>query len=289
MQKDNYFDIDEKYRTYENSKSVIIPVPFDKTTTYGKGSNFGPKAILDATSQVETYDIETQCEPYLCGIYAEKEIKADTSEQMLSQVREMTKLHLKNNKFPIILGGEHSVSIGSMDVVAENFPKLSVLQIDAHADLRADYKGSKYNHACAMHSISKKVPLVQLGIRSLDVDEKEYVKDKKNVFYAHKICDSSNLDWIDDVVKQLTDDVYITIDLDGFDPSVISATGTPEPGGLQWYPVLALLKKVFQTKNIIAADIVELCPPLEPYSSISAFTAAKLLYKLLAYKFYLKK
>ena len=191
---------------------------------------------------------------------------------------------LKSGKFTVVLGGEHTVSIGSVKAHAEKFKGVSVLQLDAHSDLRQEYLGSKYNHACAMARIREFCPIVQVGIRATDISELEYM-DRKDVFLAEDIfCrkEYGNYKWVDKAVKRLNENVYITVDLDVFDPSIMPGTGTPEPGGLGWYDVLMLVKKTMMQKNVVGFDIVELCPN---EGRVSEFTAAKLLYKMLSYKF----
>lgn len=274
--------VDRKYATYNKSKVVLVPVPYDGTSTWGKGADKGPEAFLEAAENMEIYDIETQSEPYKEGIFLTPPVTENSSpEKMVEAVHLAVKKHLEKDKFVTLFGGEHSVSIGSIRAFGEKYGKINVLQLDAHTDLRPEYHGSKCNHACAVFEANKEQHLVQVGIRSMDTEEVPYVK-KENIFYAHDIAKQT--DWQKKVLARLDDKpTYITIDLDGFDPSICPSTGTPEPGGLEWYPTLELLKKVIQQKNVVGFDIVELAPNENDKSS--DFLAAKLYYKMLAYHF----
>ncbi len=277
-----YAGIPREYASLDKSKIVLIPVPYDGTSTWGKGADKGPEAFLEASENMELYDIETDTEVYKQGIHLTEAITENTSPKaMVDAVYAFTKKQIKRNKFVTLFGGEHSISIGAIRAFNESFDNITVLQIDAHADLRSSYEGTKYNHACAMHEANQNTNLVQVGIRSMDVSEKDFMIEE-NVFFAHDMASDDY--WIDNVINQLGDNVYITFDLDAFDPSILPATGTPEPGGLFWYETLDFLKQVFTEKNVIGFDIVELCP--NKYSKASDFVAAKLYYKMLSYKFY---
>ena len=284
MKKSSTFaGIPNENSLFENSKVVLIQVPYDMTSTYGKGADKGPKAILDASENMELYDIETQSEVYLQGVYLAPIVTENKSpESMVMAVEACVKKYIDTDKFVTMLGGEHSVSIGSIRAFKKKFSNLSVLQIDAHSDLRPSYNGSKYNHACALHEASKTTNLVQVGIRSMDVIELPFLK-KEKLFTSYTI--RSNKNWKEDVIKSLGENVYITIDLDAFDPSIMPSTGTPEPGGLFWNETLDLLKQVFKNYNVVGFDIVELAPIKE--LPAPDFMAAKLYYKLLSYKFHL--
>lgn len=276
-----YAGIDEKFASAESSKIVLIPVPYDGTSTWGKGANKGPEAFLHASENMELYDIETDSEVYKQGIHLADAITEDSSpEAMVTAVHATVKETIKRNKFVTLFGGEHSVSIGAIRAFNECFDDLTVLQLDAHADLRKEYEGSTYNHACALYEANETTNLIQVGIRSMDAAEKT-VMNEDNVFFAQDM----NLDdyWMDTAVDLMTENVYITLDLDALDPSIMPATGTPEPGGLLWYETLEFLKKVFEEKNVVGFDIVELCP--NDIDKSSDFLAAKLYYKMLSYKF----
>jgi len=274
-----YAGIPEENATLENSKVMLVTVPYDGTSTWGKGADKGPELFLDASENMELYDIETATEPYLEGVYLAGEVTEDSSpEAMTEAVYQKTKEMLQHDKLFTLFGGEHSVSIGSIRAVGEKYENLTVLQLDAHTDLRPEFHGSTSNHACAVFEANQKHNLVQVGIRSCDVEEMQYVP-KGQCFWAHEIAENPN--WIEDVLSKVSGNVYITIDLDAFDPSIAPSTGTPEPGGLAWYPTLKLLKKVFEKCNVVAFDIVELMDSANPKPT--AFLAAKLYYKMLAY------
>ena len=281
MNKRTYAGIPEQYAKKETSSVVLIPVPYDGTSTWQKGADKGPNAFLEASENMELYDIETDSEVYKEGIFLEDPILENSCpKEMVEAVHRLVKKHLTMNKFVTTIGGEHSISIGTIRAFNERFENLTVLQLDAHADLRKEYEGSSCNHACAMYEANQNTNLVQVGIRSMDVSEKQ-VMNKENVFFAYEM--EQNQYWPDNVIERLGNDVYITIDLDAFDISILPSTGTPEPGGLFWYETLRFLKRVFDEKNVVGFDIVELCP--NPTDKSSDFLAAKLYYKLLSYKF----
>ena len=280
-----YAGIPGENATLENSKVMLVTVPYDGTSTWGKGADKGPELFLDASENMELYDIETATEPYLEGVYLAGEVTEDSSpEAMTEAVYQKTKEMLQHDKLFTLFGGEHSVSIGSIRAVGEKYENLTVLQLDAHTDLRPEFHGSTSNHACAVFEANQKHNLVQVGIRSCDVEEMQYVP-KGQCFWAHEIAENPN--WIEDVLSKVSGNVYITIDLDAFDPSIAPSTGTPEPGGLAWYPTLKLLKKVFEKCNVVGFDIVELMD--SPMAKPTAFLAAKLYYKMLAYYHLSKK
>jgi agmatinase len=276
-----YAGIPKEFATLERSKTALITVPYDGTSTWGKGADKGPEAFLEASENMELYDIETNYEVYKEGVYLnEMPQDFESPADMVAKVHDEVKEFILKNKFVTLFGGEHSVSIGSIRAFSETFQNLTVLQIDAHADLRNEYDGTPYNHACAMHEASKTTNLVQVGIRSMDISEKKFM-NTDNVFFAHSMAEDDF--WQDKALDLLTDNVYITIDLDGFDPAIFPGTGTPEPGGLYWYETLAFLRSIFETKNVVGFDIVELCP--SENDRVSPFNAAKLYYKMLSYKF----
>jgi len=276
-----YAGIPEENAQLETSKIVLIPVPYDGTSTWGKGADKGPEAFLSASENMELYDIETEQEVYKQGVFLAPAVTENsTPEAMVDAVHASAKSYIKKNKFVTLFGGEHSISIGSIRAFNECFENLTVLQIDAHADLRPSYGGTTCNHACAVHEASQTTNLIQVGIRSMDAVELNFMNREKT-FFAHEMAEDDY--WADKVVDLCTDHVFITIDLDAFDPSICPATGTPEPGGMLWYETMNLLKEVFKQKNVVGFDIVELCP--NAASKPSEFLAAKLYYKMLAYKF----
>lgn len=278
--KTNYAGIPDKYARLDDAQVVLIPVPYDGTSSWVKGADKGPDAFLNASENMELYDIETKSEVYKKGVYLAPAVSENASpEKMVEAVHKIIKSYLQQDKFVTLFGGEHSISIGSIRAFNEHFEDLTVVQIDAHADLRPSYEGSSCNHACAVHEASKNTNLIQVGIRSMDSSEVEHM-DEGRTYFAHDLYD----DWMDDAIGQMTPNVFITIDLDAFDPSILPSTGTPEPGGLFWYETLDFLKMIFKKKNVVGFDIVELCPNENEKSS--DFLAAKLYYKMLSYKFY---
>lgn len=279
-----YAGIPPKYGEYQNAKVVLLPVPYDGTSTWQKGADKGPDAFLNASENMELYDIETNQETYKIGVHLMDAVKVNSSpEAMTKAVYKTVKEQIAAKKFVTLFGGEHSVSIGAIKAHYEQYKDLTVLQIDAHADLRPEYEGSKCNHACAVYDASKNTNLIQVGIRSMDASELQYM-DKGKVYFGHRIHD--NHSWMGHSIEQMTNDIYVTIDLDAFDPSELPSTGTPEPGGLKYYQMLTYLKMVFKQKNVVGFDIVELCP--SEANKASDFLAAKLYYKMLSYKFDLK-
>ena len=287
MPPENFGGLPEELSTYETSRATIFPVPLERTTTYEHGTRNGPAAILAASRNMELYDEELELEPYKeIGIHTLPPI--DTMDGMLDEV--LTELFtaqcalLEDEKFPVALGGEHSLTPPLVSAVAKKYKDLSVLQIDAHADLRDEYQGNPSSHACAMRRVLEFCPAVQVGIRSLSVEEAEAVpKLKTNVYWAKDIIRAPLKPWIAKVLADLSPNVYLTIDLDGFDPSLVPATGTPEPGGLDWHQVTSLVRAVASHKKIVGMDVVELLPL--PGHHASDFLAAKLIYKCLGYIF----
>ena len=287
----NYAAIDEEYSGFKKAKVVILQAPYDKTATYRKGTVNGPAAIIEASKKMELYDDELNQETYRIGMHtmdplAVAELKP---EEMVDKVYQSTLELLKANKFPVMLGGEHSVSIGSVKACKEIYPNLSVLHLDAHYDLRNEYYGSKLNHGCVSRRISEICPVVQAGTRSCSKEEKEFLAGQPNgrikIMNVYDILEAPF--WKDAVSKGLSENVYITIDLDVFDPSLMPAVGTPEPGGIGWYEMLDLLRDVTKDKKVVGFDVVELCPIKDQVAS--DFLAAKLVYRLLGYIFPTKK
>jgi agmatinase len=277
----NFGYLPVEYSGLEHASVVVIPVSYDRTSTWLKGAAKGPTAIIEASAHMELYDIETDSEVYRKGIFTAEFIDGELlPEDMVEKVREEIQRYLGNDKFAVVIGGEHSISTGSVRAHIAKNVDITVLQLDAHCDLRHEYKDSKYNHACVMARISELCPIVQVGIRSMDSSEKQTI-DQSRVVFAKDTSENNN--WIKKVLSKLSDKVYITIDLDVFDPSIMPSTGTPEPGGLLWYDVLELLRAVFENKNVVGFDVVELCP--NERNKAPDFLAAKLIYKLLSYKF----
>ncbi|MBI3326129.1 MAG: agmatinase [Nitrospinae bacterium] len=273
---------------FERAQVVILPIPYEQTTTYGTGTRDGPRALLNASRNMELYDEELDDEVYQVGIHTLREVETEASgpEAMVNRIAEVARELLRHGKFVVGLGGEHTVSVGLIRAFAERYPGLSVLQFDAHADLRDTYHGTPFSHACVMRRAAELVPVVQVGIRSLSREEAEFVKQgKTRVFYAPQVLGSPALATA--IANALTEQVYITVCLDAFDPSIMPAVGTPEPGGLGWYDVLNIVRRVAETRHILGFDVVELFPI--PGHVAPDFLAAKLVYKLLGYRFRLGK
>lgn len=280
---ESFLAIPDAEAPFETSPVVILPVPYEATVSYMGGTRFGPRALLHASRFLETYDHELDFEPYLVGVHTLPELMLPDSgpEDALDELRRAYEMLLDAGKFVIMLGGEHSIS--GPPIMAHAGRKgpgfLSVLQLDAHCDLRSEYEGTPFSHACVMHRVHEEVNLVQVGIRSLTREERELTRTREiPVVFGYEL---HTTDWIDRVVKQLDDSVYITVDVDYFDPSLMPATGTPEPGGGDWYPTLDLLERIFREKHVLGCDVVELAPI--PGVVAPDFLAAKLVYKLIAY------
>ncbi|EHP45506.1 agmatinase [Odoribacter laneus] len=281
MEKLNYGGLDNEFTAYENARIVILPVPYDGTSTWLKGADKGPQAILEASANMELYDIETDSEVYTQGIATLEAVTEDQSPEAMSDaVEKQVDAILMDKKFPVLLGGEHSVSIGSIRAFAKHYENFSVLQLDAHSDMRDNYEGSDHNHACVMARAKEMATVAQVGIRSSCIEEKHNI-DPDRIFYAHEIKESPT--WMYNVSEKLNDNVYITIDLDVFDPAYMPSTGTPEPDGLTYREVINFLKLINERHNIIGLDIVELCP--NEMNKAPDFLASKLIYQLLSMKF----
>jgi agmatinase len=285
----NYFGLPEEYSSQENSRAVIVPVPYEATSSYRKGTKFGPKAVLEASQQVELFDDELWVEPYKIGIQSASEILIEPvtseTEKPFEQLSEVISPLVEFGKFPIILGGEQSLTLGAVRACAERFNDLSVLQINAHCDLHQSYDGNLYSHASFSYQIYKALPqplITQVGIRNISAEEVHWLeKDEPrvNIFWARQ----QNAWNLEQIVHTLSDNVYLNVDVDGLDPSIMPSTGTPEPGGITWYQLTELIKLLCVHKNVVAADFVE----LSPIENLHApdFLVAKLIYKLIGYRF----
>lgn len=274
----------EHPRSFEDSRAVVLPIPFERTTSYVPGTRNGPREILLASGQVELWDEETGSEAYGRGIFTLPELVLPYNDirVALDEIKRVVGELTPHEKFLVVLGGEHSVSVPVVEAMVERTPGLSVLQIDAHADLRDAYQGSRYSHACAMRRIVEHAPCTQVAIRSLCKEESQAMPGlRTRVFWDHNMRQDPN--WIDAVVNSLTDQVYLTVDVDGLDPAIMPATGTPEPGGLSWHETLALLKAVMSRRHVVGCDVVELCPI--PGLAAPNFLCAKLVYRILSYRF----
>ncbi len=279
----NFLGLAPEETAYDKARFVILPVPYEQTTTYRKGTYGGPGAILSASQEVELYDEETGTEPYLVGIHTLRDLDTTASgpKAMVEKVYQAGKIMIKDEKSVCMLGGEHTISTGMVKACKDKYDSLSVLQLDAHADLRDSYQESKYSHACVMRRIREIVKTtVGVGIRNISRSEQELiVREKIPLIHASRMF--SELDWVKKTLDDLGDNVYLTIDCDFFDPSIMPGVGTPEPGGALWYQTLAFLRELIRSKNIVAFDVVELCPLAD--NNISEFTAAKLIYKIIGY------
>jgi agmatinase len=269
---------------YDRSRVVILPIPFDRTTSYVPGTRNGPREIIQASSHLELWDEELQADVHGVGIYTLPEMELPFGEMapVMDEIRRVAGEILAADKFLVTLGGEHSITPPLVAAAAGRHPGLHVLQIDAHADLRESYMGTPHNHACAVRRSLEHAPVTQVGIRSLSAEEAAAIPSlKTTIFYDHDM--RRRADWVDRVVASLGDPVYLTIDVDAFDPAIMPSTGTPEPGGLSWYEMTGLLKAVFAARRVVACDVVELCPI--PGLIAPNFLCAKLVYKVLGYRF----
>jgi len=269
---------------FERARVVILPVPLDRTTSYVPGTRSGPHEILVASSHMELWDEETQTDVHSIGVFTlpEMEFPFATMEEVVREIRRVASEIVSRDKFPVVLGGEHSITAPVVAAVAAKHRGVSVLQIDAHADLRESYMGTPYNHACAMRRVLEYARATQVGVRSLSSEEAAAAPTlPTEIFYDYNM--RRHEDWIDRVVDSLAETVYITIDCDGFDPAIMPAVGTPEPGGLTWYEALGLLRRVIESRHVVGCDIVELCPL--PGNVAPNFLCAKLIYKILSYRF----
>jgi agmatinase len=282
----NFLGLDPEDSDPRRAAVLVLPAPYEATVSYGGGTRQGPQAIIDASGTVELYDHEAGDEPYRIGVATADPVPLSVAgpETALRELRRAYAAALRPGRFVILLGGEHSVSTAPILEHAARLRRqgrrLSVLQLDAHGDLRQTWEGSPWSHACAMRRVVDQVDLVQVGIRAIAVEERAVMRrNGVTTVFAHEMQDGEA--WIDRAVKALGRDVYVTIDIDYFDPSLVPSTGTPEPGGGTWYPTLRLLERVFRTRHVVAADVVELAPI--PGLAAPNFLAAKLVYKLVGY------
>ncbi len=278
----NFAGLSSPYTDLETAKVAILPVPYDSTAEWHCGTREGPRAIIDSSQYLELYDLELGQEIHKVGIHTLPAIQPVLSspEEMVQRVYQVAKELIQRAKLVVMLGGEHSLSLGLVRAFKEKYNDLCVLQLDAHADLRNEYSGTKYSHACTMRRILEHCPITQVGIRSLSLEEQQFLsQNKMQPFYGSML--NSNSAFLQQIIDSLTDNVYVTIDLDVFDPSIMQAVGTPEPDGMQWTDVLHLLKLVTAQKHVVSFDLMELCPSMGTDSC--TFLAAKLTYKLIGY------
>ncbi len=277
-----FLGLDGSPHTYAQASVVVLPVPYDATTSFKAGAREGPEAIISASRELEDYDTELDCEPSSVGIYTATPLEPHlgSPEAMVDRVTRAVETPAKANKLPVVLGGDHSVTIGAVRSLARVHPGLSVLYLDAHADFRDDYLGTRWGHASAARRVSELCPVSLVGVRSMSQEEADTLRSSDNV---HLFAYNGQLtnETCDAVADSLSGPVYVSVDLDVLDPSLMAAVGTPEPGGLEWYPLLRLLRLVAERHPIVGFDVVELAPREGPASC--ANTAAKLVYKLIGY------
>jgi len=268
------------YSNIQQARTIILPVPYDSTSEWRGGSRHGPQAIIDASQYLELYDLELDCEIYKVGICTLPDVEPllSSPQDMIGRVYQVIQGLIEERKFVVLLGGEHSLSLGAVRAFKEAFPRLSVLQLDAHADLRDEYLGTKFSQACVMRRIFELCPISQVGVRSLSWEEKQFLTQNKltPVYMSDLAVKKAS---IDQIVGSLSEDVYVTIDVDVLDPSIMPAVGTPEPDGMSWRQVLDIIEAVALHKHVVGFDLMEFCPGQGPGSC--AFLLAKLAYKFI--------
>ena len=277
-----FLDTPPEEHVYETSRFVVIPVPYDSTTSFRSGSRYGPAAIIDASRHLEDFDVELQSDPSERGIYTFAELSPDLSgpKRLVSQLRTLVDKVIVDEKTPVVLGGEHTVTIGAVAACKGRFEDLTVLYLDAHADLRDSFMGTRWGHASVAMRISEMCPLVEVGVRSISAEEHEFARSSGiPIFYWPESKDAE--EFVAKVCGHLSSNVYVSIDLDVMDPSIMSAVGTPEPGGMTWWDITSLLRHVAANSNVVGFDIVELSPEEGPVACSS--TAARLAYKMMGY------
>ena len=286
----NFLGIPERENTLENSAAVIMPVPYERTVSYGVGTKNGPAAIVEASHYVELYDDELDEEPYRVGIHTLPPWLPENMdpEAAVAELEREAAAILDQSKFLLTLGGEHSISRGPIAAHRERYPVLSILHFDAHGDLRDEYEGEKYSHACAARRwVELDIPTVQVGIRSISKEEVDFVRRNGKIRVVSNREMHRSDDWVEKAFALLTEQVYVTFDVDFFDGSLVPGTGTPEPGGGTYEQALDILRRTATSRRIIGADVVEHSPI--PGNRAPDFMIAKLCYKLLGYAFFPEK
>lgn len=278
MGTSSFGDFPDKYSGYASARAVIFPIPYEKTTTYGRGCSKGPEAIISASCQLEYYDEILDAEPYQIGIYtAETYSNSPPPEELPSQIHQLAGKYIQDKKLLVGLGGEHSISLGLVLAAQEKFANLAVLHIDAHADLRDSYEGTRYGHGCVLRRISEHCPVFLYGIRSLSVEERDFIRSNQiPVVFAFERSSAAKREAF---LNALPENIYLSFDMDAFDPSLVPGVGTPEPGGLFWDELMDFLGLVNSRSTIVGFDVVEVMPLAG--QTVSEFTAAKLVYRLL--------
>lgn len=276
----NFLGLPEGDAALERARAVILPVPYERTTSYVGGTARGPEAIIEASRYVELYDEELESEPYRVGVHTAPPLDLSRLEppEALARIEEAVRSHLDRGKWVCMLGGEHTITTGGVRAALGRHPGLTVVQLDAHADLRDEYEGSPWSHACVMRRVHDLCPAVAIGIRALSREEADFARrHKKRILYAHRM----GPDWPERALEGISGDVYLTFDIDFMDPSIVPATGTPEPGGAAYEPTLRFLRALARQARVVAMDLVELSPLRGMHAP--NFVTARLLYKVLGY------
>ena len=278
-----FLDTPPEEHDYDSARFVVIPVPYDGTTSFRTGSRYAPAAIIDASRHLEDFDVELRCDPSASGIYTLPEITPDASgpARVVDQVRDAVADTLAGDKTPVLIGGEHTIALGAVRACADAYEDLTVLYLDAHADLRDSYMGTRWGHASVARRISEICPVVEVGVRSISEDEFEFARNSPDVSLHFWPPEEPERDVYQAISRQLSSRVYISIDLDVLDPSIMSAVGTPEPGGMSWWDLTGIIRAVSRSSRIVGFDIVELSPEEGPVACSA--TAARLAYKVMGY------
>ncbi|MBM3925690.1 MAG: agmatinase [SAR202 cluster bacterium] len=278
----NFLALTPEQSDLRKARAVVLPVPYDSTTSYRTGSRYGPMAIIQASGTLEDYDQELDLDVASLGIHTTPFLEPHMAgpAQMVERIQHVVQQYASTGKIVAVLGGEHTVTVGAVRAMASLYEDLSVLYLDAHGDLRASYMDTPYSHATAARRVREMCPVVQVGVRSISLEERDFIK-KGGAATFFWDAQSPSLPKINDVLKHLSPTVYVSVDLDSLDPSIMSAVGTPEPGGMTWAHMTGLLKDVARQRRIVGFDVTELSPEEGP--NACSYTAAKLVYKLIAY------
>ncbi len=284
MEKIRFGNLEPGFCEYENSQAVVLPLPYEATTTFIKGTSLGPKEFLRASVALEFYDEELDWESFRAGIHTFEppDLSAGSAQKCLAAIEEVASRIVLDRKFLLGVGGEHTVSLALVRAAKRLHDQLTVIQLDAHADLRDQYEGTPYNHACVMRRIREICPALQIGVRALDREEMDLAKEKRWPLVLDIQRQRDPL-WLERALELVRGPVYLTLDLDVMDPALMPGVGTPEPGGFGWYEILDVLRRIFKRFEVVGADLVELCP--RPGLESSSFIAAKLAYKIIGYRF----
>lgn len=282
FQWDSFLDTPPDDARYEDAGFVVLSVPFDGTTSFKTGARDGPAAIIAASAHIEDYDIELDADISQVGIHTAPELIPDLGSihALIGQVERLTDRVASDSKTPVLLGGEHTVTIGAVKALAGRHPGMAVLYLDAHGDLRDEYMGTRWGHASVARRLLEICPVVHAGVRSLSVDESKFIADQNLPVHLWPM-DLPLDEYARSLIDDLPSTVYVSVDLDVLDPSIMAAVGTPEPDGMLWRDLTCILRMVCEAKEVIGFDVVELSPPEGPEAC--AYTAAKLVYKMMGY------